>query len=438
MAWIMKLIIIVSILMPSLAVARTLKPLSLRDLGVVYFRVLEVSGDVYFSRPLSGEFRRAKVGRAIPDGSILRVDRNSKITIEAEDNLGREGIRIKRTRLSIRVPVIMRLGRNSFRRISTTSKMLTQFDSTIRRSADESEKLVKKLSDAWKDMAAMMSPDQAVDRNILKQIVDALNKGKKEEDVGISVIQGKIDFVTPEDRQLLLTDKMPADMQLTWQREKAQPVDLMKYDVFFWRQGEPKERVGIASGNKYRVQIDRPGKYYMQVESVDGVYRSKLRVVEVKFKEAALKDKAEIVDKGRDAAITATLSRRISPLAPDRNLIWSGDGRWPIFEFEWTRPDICSMDVVYEFNVNDPQKKQIYKRTLNKETYQWQPPDNLFGQFYWDVRVIGCKDSESKIVQLEVNTIPRGLEFLKTEHATDLLGKITQPRFNGTIFFESF
>ena len=410
--------------------------ISRRSLGLVYFRVLDVSGGVYFSKPLSGEFRLAKVGQVIPDGSLLRVEDDGAITIEAEDNLRRVGMSIKRSRVSIRIPIILRLGRESFRRIVMDPKMLSQFDSKIRRSSSESESLLRKMSDAWKQMAAILSPDTSFDENTLRQIVEALNKGKKkEEDVGISVLHGKIDFITPNDRQILLTDKIPTGLKIMWQREKGPDVDLMKYDLYFWKQGEAKEKIGIASGNKYSVSVQKAGKYYMQVESTDGIYRSKLRAVQIELAKDVLKDKAKFADKSRDEAIRTTLSRRMRAIAPDRNLVWVGDGSWPIFEFEWTRPEICSVNVVYEFIVNDKDKKQVYKRTVNTERHQWRPPVKFFGPLFWEAKVIGCMDANKNVVELEVNTIPRRLELVKFDSRDSLLRRVGQPRYNGTLFF---
>jgi hypothetical protein len=317
-------------------------------------------------------------------------------------------------------------------------KMLSQFDSKIRRSSSEAESILRKMSDAWKQMAAILSPDISLDESVLRQIADALNKGKKkEEDVGISVLHGKINFITPNERQLLLTDKVPTDLKVMWEREKAPEIDLMQYELYFWRQGDPKERQGISTGNKYSVSIQKPGKYYMQVQSTDGVYRSKLRAVQIELAKDALKDRANFADKSRDEAIHATLSRRIKALAPDRNLVWVGDGNWPIFEFEWTRPELCSTKVVYEIIVNDAEKKQVYKRTTNKERHQWQPPLNYFGPLFWEARVIGCMDGSKRIVEFDVNTIPRRLELAKYEKKENLLKRIGQPRFNGTLFFNA-
>lgn len=412
--------------------------ITLRDLGLIYFRIIAVAGDVSFSKPLSGEFRLGKTGQIIPDGSLLRVGDEGMITLEAEDNLRRVGMSIKRTRVTIRRPIILRLGRESFRRIVMDPKMLKQFDSKIRRSADENEGLLRKMSDAWKQTAAILSPDTSFDEKTLRQIVEALNKGKKkEEDVAISVMHGKIDFLTPNDRQILLTDKMPTDLKIMWQREEAPTLDLMQYDLYFWKQGESKEMHGSSAGNKYSLVVQKPGKYYMQVQSSDGSYRSKLRAIQIDIAKNVLKDKAKFADKGRDEAITATLSRRIRALAPDRNLIWYGDGRWPIFEFEWTRPPICSVNVVYELIVNDQARKQVYKRTVNVERHQWRPPRDLFGPLFWEARVIGCMDAAKKVVELEVNTIPRKLELVRYETGSNQFKKIGQPRFNGTMFFNA-
>jgi len=87
--------------------------------------------------------------------------------------------------------------------------------------------------------------------------------------------------------------------------------------------------------------------------------------------------------------------------------------------------------------VNDADKKQVYKRTINKERHQWQPPLNYFGSLFWEARVVGCMDASKKFVEFEVNTIPRRLELVKNEKKENLLKRIGQPRFNGKLFFNA-
>lgn len=413
------------------------RQISFRELGVTVFKITESSGDIRVARPLSAEFFPVRPGLIVPDGSLLSVGDNAAVTIEAEDNLRREGLGIKKTRVQIRVPIILRLGRESFRRIAMDPRLLSQFSSKIRRPVEESEAALRKMSDAWRQMAAMFSPDNGVDEEVIKQIVEALNKGKKKEDVGISVLQGKIDFVTPNDKQLLLTDNLPTGVKLMWQREKAPPLDLAKYDIYFWRQGEPRTQYAQSKGNKYSVVVEKPGTYFMQVQSSDGLYRSKVRVVQIELANEVLKDKAKYSDRSRDEAITATLSRRMRALAPDRNLLWYGDGRWPIFEFEWSRPDVCTMNVVYEFIVTDKDDKEIYKRTLNKQKHQWRPPRDYVGTIFWQSRVIGCMAADRQTIRLDVNTLPRKIRFAKVTDGQTDFSRIGQPRFNGTLFFNS-
>ena len=418
--------------------AKSDRPISLSSVGVTIFKVTETSGDVKIARPLSAEFLPAYQGLIVPDGSLLRVAENSSISIEAEDNLRREGFGIKKTRIQIRVPIVLRLGRESFRRISMDPRLVSQYSSKVRRPVEDSEIALRKMSDAWRQMAAMLSPDNGMDEEMIKQIIKALNKGRKQEDVGISVLQGKIDFVTPNDRQLLLTDNLPTGVRLMWQKEKAPALDLSKYDIYFWKQGETRTKYGQSQGNKYSVVVEKPGTYYMQVQSSDGLYRSKVRVVQIDLGKEVLKDKAKFSDKSRDEAIKATLSRRIRALAPDRNLLWYGDGKWPIFEFEWSRPDICSQNVVYEFVVTDKDEKEVYKRTLNKQKHQWRPPRDFVGTLFWQSRVIGCMAADKQSIRLEVNTLPRRIRFFKLASGKSEFSRIGQSRFNGTLFFNSF
>lgn len=423
---------------PELIRAQTSRPLSMRDLGVINFKILSVKGEVAFARPLSGEFRNARNNQIISDGSLLRVGEDSSVMLQAEDNLGREGLGIRRSRVTINVPIILRLSRESFRRIQVNPKMLSQFNSKIKKSAQEKEDILRKMSEAWRQAAAILSPDSKLDEETLKQLVAALNKGRKIENVGVSVEHGKIDFVSPANKQLLLTDRVPYDMKIIWQREKAPLEDLMDYEVYFWRQGEARQKIGISRGNRYAVSVKKTGKYFMQVKTTDGLYKSKIHALEVQMSKKVFKDNPRFSDKQYNEAIAITMSRRIKSLAPDRNLIWHGNGSWPIFEFEWSKPEVCSEKVVYEFIVTDKIKKQVYKRTLNIETHQWSPNKNFFGVLFWEARVIGCMGSDKKPIDLKVATVPRRLELVKSSPAESIFSSINKARFNGTLFFESF
>jgi hypothetical protein len=99
---------------------------------------------------------------------------------------------------------------------------------------------------------------------------------------------------------------------------------------------------------------------------------------------------------------------------------------------------VCSEKVVYEFVVTDKSKKQVYKRTLNVETHQWSPDKNFFGVLFWEARVIGCMGSGKKPIDLKVATVPRRLELVKSNLTESIFSNINKPRFNGTLFFESF
>jgi hypothetical protein len=294
------------------------------------------------------------------------------------------------------------------------------------------------MSEAWRQAAAILSPDSKLDEETLKQIVAALNKGKKIEEVGVSVEHGKIDFLSPANKQLLLTDRVPYEMKIIWQREKAPLQDLMDYEVYFWRQGESRQKIGVAKGNRYAVSVKKTGKYFMQVKSTDGLYKSKIEAIEVQMSNKVFKSNPRLSDKQHNEAIAITMSRRIKGLAPDRNLIWYGNGSWPLFEFEWSKPEVCSEKVVYEFVVTDKSKKQVYKRTLNVETHQWSPDKDFFGVLFWEARVIGCMGSDKKPIDLKVATVPRRLELVKSNSTESIFSNINKSRFNGTLFFESF
>ena len=154
------------------------KLVSRHEHGVIKFKVVKVSGSVRFSRPLSAEFRLVKLGSYIPDGSIVQVPKLASISFQSEDSLGREGIPVKRTQITINSPTIIRLGRDAFRRVKLEPQMLKNFDSRIKKKIGDPEAMLTKLADAWKQAVAMMSADPGIDQEVLRMLAEALNKGK--------------------------------------------------------------------------------------------------------------------------------------------------------------------------------------------------------------------------------------------------------------------
>jgi len=405
--------------------------------GVIKFKVVKVSGGVRFSRPLSAEFRLVKLGSYIPDGSILQVPKMASISFQSEDSLGREGVPVKRTQITINSPTIIRLGRDAFRRVRLEPQMLKQFDSRIKKKIGDPETMLTKLSDAWRQAVAMMSVDPGIDQEVLRMLAEALNKGKNGEQSTISVSLGQINLITPREKQLILTDRIPTDLQTVWQRDDQLFDDLSSYDLYFWRQGQERTPYTRTTGTKAKISVSAPGNYYLQVESTDGSYKSRLRLVKIELAKKILNDKPRDIGKEKQDAVNVALGRRIKPLSPDRNLVWMSKTDWPIFGFEWTRPELCSENVLYEFVVRGPQNKELHKHPTPEQTYQWGPPVGISGLITWEVRVIGCMDAQKNVVKLDINTMPRKIELLRPESTAGSLKKIAQPRFNGTLFFDT-
>jgi hypothetical protein len=405
--------------------------------ALIKFKVVKVTGGVRFARPLSAEFRLVKQGSFIPDGSIVQVPKLASISFESEDSLGREGVPVKRTQITINTPTIIRLGREAFRRVRLEPQMMKQFDSRIKKKIGDPQTMLAKLSDAWRQAVAMMSTDPAIDQETLRMLAEALNKGKNGDQSNISVSLGKINLITPREKQLILTDRMPLEMQVVWQRDDRLFDDLSSYDVYFWKQGQERTPYSRVTGTKAKITVNSPGNYYLQIESTDGSYKSRLRLVKIELSKKILNDKPHGISKAKQDAVNMALGRRIKPLAPDRNLVWTSKADWPLFGFEWTRPELCSENVLYDFVVLGPNNKELHKHATSDQTYQWRPPRETSGLITWEVRVIGCVDSGKNVVKLDINTMPRKIELVRPAGAAGSMKKVAQPRFNGTLFFDT-
>lgn len=403
----------------------------------VSFKIVSVKGPVRYQLPLSAEWRVARKDWWVPDGAIMVIPENSKLTVEANDSLGREGVFMKSTQVTINSPMIVRLSRDSFRKVQVESELKSKVpDAKAMKALEKFVKTRESFSDAWKSIASAMLQQEPAGDELLKLLAEAAKQAKTEEAVTVSNKVGKIKIKAPNDREIAMAEAPPVQIPLRWEREGLNSdTDKSSYDVYFWRHVEAPRVYARVSGTTYTVKAGAFGLYNAQVVSADGSYKSKVRKIRVE-KQGKLNEDDDGLP-GDDDQVNKVLSQRIKALNPGRNLVWQAQGDWPLIGFEWSRPEICADKMLYRVIIKNADGKVVLKKDALREDFLWAPSNDLSGVFTWQVDGISCMSAKNQLVKTLSSTPIRKLTLVRDDVAKTISTAISEPRFRGTIFLDS-
>ncbi len=405
----------------------------------VQFKFVKVEGLIQYQLPLSAEWRTARLGRSIPDGSILMVPPNATVSVSADDSLGREGLDTKVTKITIKSPMIVRLSRSAFRKVTLEKGMISALPNALTLNAiDKFKKINESFSDAWKKEAMGMLAKDWVSDELLKLLSDASKETKKEEPVSVSGSTGRIKIETPTNNQVALASEIPAEIPLRWQREGlVGKGDITNYNIYFWKDGEQKIPYAQVIGNKLTVKVTSTGAYNAQVQTIDGSYKSKVKKVKVFDKNSELAGGKETNAVAELDIPGRVLSQRIKVRSPGRNLVWYSKSAWPVILFEWERPETCARDVKYRFIVENASGKLVFSKNLNDEDFFWAPPPEFAGVYRWRVDGISCASPSGDVISELTSTPPRRLSLVRQDLNKLLDSSVSQGSFRGTLVIDS-
>lgn len=405
----------------------------------VQFRFVKVDGLIQYQLPLSAEWKSARLGTYIPDGSILMVPPNATVSVSANDSLGREGIDTKTTKITIKSPMIVRLSRSAFRKVNLEKGMISALPNALTLKAiDKFKKINDSFSDAWKKEAMGMLAKDWVSDELLKLLSDASKETKKDEPVSVSGVTGKIKIETPPNNQVAMASQLPAEIPLRWQRQGlVGKADTTNYNIYFWKDGEQKLPYAQVIGNKLTVKITKVGNYNVQVQSIDGAYKSKVKKVKIFDKDSELVG-GKATSSVAELEIPGTIrSQRIKVRSPGRNLVWYSKSNWPVILFEWDRPETCVNDVKYRFVVENVSGKVVFSQNLNDEDFYWSPPTEFSGVYRWRVDGVSCTSPSGEKVTDLTSTPPRRISLVRSDLNQLLDKSIAEGEFRGTLVIDS-
>ncbi len=424
----------------SLTVAADQSQRSHRRQAKLRFKVTSLSGTVQYQPPLAAEWRKARKGEILEGNILLQVSKNSTISMDSEDSLGREGLPIKKSRITISAPTIVRLSRDSFRKVQVTQQMIKAIPDMA--SLKMMEGLIQKMrsmKEAWKQDASMLMGKDWIDKNTLKMLAEAFKSTAVKEPVSITASVGKINLTNPQDKQISLAKSLPTEINLKWGRSDAPSPDISSYTVYFWKKGDPMLPFAKTKGDQYLVRVQSAGTYFAQISSVDGGYRSEIKSIKIELEKDSKKNKDDGSESGGPGDPLGEVAKsRIKALMPDKNLVWYGRGNWPLMHFEWTKAAKCSQNARFKFDVLDKKSKSVYSVETNKTYLNWQPDSSLKGDFLWHVQVKICVGDNKKLIALSTSTTPRKLSLVHPNNQGSIIGQIAAPKFRGTIVLDEF
>ncbi|MCX6126709.1 MAG: hypothetical protein NTV34_18405, partial [Proteobacteria bacterium] len=406
------------------------------------FKITGVSGQVQYQGPLGGEWHEVQKGVWHPGGILVQVSKGASVTIDSEGSLGRTGIALKASRITINVPMIFRLSQSSFRKISMDPQLVAALPAMSTVKAYE-KILVGSTSmlDAWKQDASLLYGKEWLSDDLFKAVDEALSPLSKSNGVLVSGTVTKLILHRPKDKQIILAKDLPVQFGLSWSKPKDVEMDDQGiYKIYFWKAGQLRRVFATAQGNRLTVSANQYGNYFVQVESADGLFQSDLRLVKVQRELASsglLKDAAKI-DRDESLALEVVLNRRVKLLAPIPDLTWMGRGNWPIIEFSWSRPKVSRDQCLYRLVIRDRLNADLFNQRVSEEHVQWHPPASFQGALTWYVQAIVCKNGDGVALQLNTKSNIRKLSFLRGDMKSGFLKSLVQGSVKGTFVYDAF
>jgi hypothetical protein len=361
------------------------------------FEVKKVKGGALVQQPMTGEWTKVFQGMKIPQDSLLQVPPRASITLVAVGSLGRTGLPVSSSTVSINKSMIIRLSLESFRKIQMDSKLIASLpDANSLKIMQKHLSAFDAMVDAWRQDATMLAGKEWIDDDIFKQLADVTSGNMEKDAVSVTGRIGKIDLMTPKDMLKIFPRELPFELNMNWSIVDAAGESPSEFKVYLWKKGQARQVFARVKGERFVANIVEDGKYYIQIESTDGRYKSELQWVEIKGRSQlprAIDDQVAPLDaitKEGNEAVAKVAINRAKLLNPPAELRLHSSHGWPLMQFQWIRPKIGISRCDYKFQVKDSQNKLVYSLNTNQEIATWQPPANVTGQLSWFIETISC------------------------------------------------
>jgi hypothetical protein len=404
------------------------------------FTIKKVKGLNLVQLPLSGEWMSAKSGMKLPSDTLLQVTPTASITLDALGSLGRTGVPISSSTININKSMIIRLNVHSFRRIQMDAKLIAALpDSNSLKIMQKHLKAFDAMIDAWRQDATMLAGKDWINDDVFRQLAEATAGNMEKDAVSVTGKIGKINLYTPKDLQNIWAKELPVNINMNWSLSDNSGKNPTHFKVYLWKKGQGRQVFAQITGNRFSASLSEEGKYFVQIESTDGGYKSELRSIDIKrrnLRPGTIDDQVNPGVVEQNQALTDVINNRTKLQSPPAEFRWHSERAWPIMEFKWTRPASAAGSCHYKFYVNNSKRALIFSLETVLETVQWHPDVSQTGMFTWQVETLSCNDHKGEPLKLGTKSNMRRFFLLKPERLRTAMAPYDKASTRGFVYLD--
>lgn len=366
--------------------------------SVEMFRVEKLDGTVFVWDFLGSSWRKLVIGNVINNEALIQVTQGAKITFSFQGHLGqskdKDNVKERET-ISINKPIVLRVSRNSLRKIKLSSYFVTQTEQEkLDTKPIGNSNLFLSLDEAWDQFSAVLLANQLTRS---KQSLADLSKFN----IPSTTVDDKhkIDLLLPQDGSLVMPKELPAEIKIAWNAPKEAKED---FEVKIWKEGEKEsEPVAKTSFSEHTIRISEEGSYYIKVKTADGKWQSVPHKISVTLPTT---DVADETKKNKAKTKENPILPLISPSA-DMQYVAVNFPVKMTFEWDdsWTKSDNTYYELVFS---NQDGSELIRKKSLeDQEELEIKEP----GVYLWHVVMVSnpqnLKKAKAERIESEIRKI---------------------------------
>ncbi len=229
------------------------------------FKVLKVEGSVLTRAATSARWYQVREGRFLPEGQLIQVTANASITVENRYNLKAAGVGADRLQLTLTKPIVTRLSSDLLREVKLSTFFVDQVNAVAPPTAEIFPPPLT-LKEAWTKLVAMVS-------NIPPPDLPQISLAELErQGMALGASAKRIRLFAPTANSVVQSAEWPLEVKMVWDNPKRAP---MKFYIYTWPSNSPRPAPVAATRQDFHsIKIPRPGTYFVQVMSDDGIWQS--------------------------------------------------------------------------------------------------------------------------------------------------------------------
>lgn len=337
--------------------------------AAIDFEVKSRTGPVSRYSLKKGAFEQIEPGQIIGYGTLIHVGEGGKVKFEATENSSYETDDIKV--LELNTPGVIRLP--SHLRKTEAEEYALKDMAKGGNGAQPTEKPILDFKQAWQRLTAVLTLPAE------KKKLPKVAKEIFELDINTAGYLGKIAWQYPLGDLTVFSRAYPKNLEIFWRSEK---IHGGKYRVYFWPINKSRApAVDRVLSDRYNLSIPSDGSYYLQVTSLDGMYRTPKLIIH-----AAAPGKNGNGEAPSKVSTLVNLKTHAGEMLPPDNFVIFGKAKETPLTFSWKFPEVPGSPLPNEYEfvlTNSKSGKNLFKHKTKATSMSISLPEH--GDYEWQV-----------------------------------------------------